>query len=127
MKKTNSTENELRDVGPFTEGLFRTLTGLYTVPTAIRRTFEGDYKDFLNFPKKEKAKHLTGLITGTILDITTVLGAAYEFPEFLYVPLTTNVISGIYEIGSAGLKYVKNKLESKLEKWDEVIGNTNYI
>ena len=105
----NNKEEQIE--GPFSEGLFRTLTGLYIIPTAIRRTLDEKYTDFLNFPKKEKTKHLTGLITGTILDITTVLGATFEFPEFFYVPLATNVLSGIYEIGRAGKKVVDKLLQ----------------
>ena len=102
--------------GPFGEGLFRSLAAPVAIPTTIRKFRNGDYKDFLDLPKKEKAKHLVGLILGGTGQGMAIMGASMVIPEALLGLAATNVISGIYELSRAGLRYIgsryiKNTLE----------------
>ena len=95
--------------GPFGEGLFRSLAAPAIIPTTIRQFKTGNYKDFLNFSKKEKAKHLVGLVLGSAGQGAAIMGASMVIPEALLGLAATNIGSGIYELGRAGLRYVGSR------------------
>ncbi len=107
---TGSTENEIKSTGLFTEGLFRTLAAPYIIPTTIRKLINKEYNvDFLK--KDEKIKYFSGVGLGALADLVSIAGypfAAFncEIPEASLFPLATNIGSGIYELGRAGLKYI---------------------
>jgi len=115
---TSSIEDEINSTGPFTQGIWDIASIPYAIPTAIRKLKNKEYNvGFLE--KGEKTKYLLGAGTGSLIDLIKMVGYPflvfnYDFPEALLLPATTNVISGVYELGRWAVKGLENiKIKSK--------------
>jgi hypothetical protein len=94
------------------------LTIPYIIPTAVRniRNAKSD-GDLSKYSLAKNIGGITGVIGGLVADIGQVVGYGYavkeDHPEFLLIPVATNVASGVYEIGR---KMYANARERVLEK-----------
>jgi len=113
----------LKDFGAYAVGTGgRMLAFLYIAPTVVRiiRDPKPDKPDSDSSPYYSSAEIIggyTGTIGGIVADFGQVVGYTYaateDHPEFLLIPVATNVASGVYEIGR---KIYSDAKERFLEK-----------
>ncbi len=102
-------EKRLPDVGPFTQGLWRSITTPIVLPRTVRKLVDGEYNNLL---KKEKRRYLIGAVTGGLADATIITGFSLEAPEVLLGLAATNVASGLYELGRWGIPKLGKKFSN---------------
>lgn len=94
-----------------------TALGLYTIPTVGRKIREEiAIKDEIDSLPKHYGE-LTGGAIGTVAGVVQLFGychlATGDHPELLSIPVATNIISGIYELGRTSYRNARQRLLEK--------------
>ena len=88
----------------------------YVVPSFSRLIKEVGDED-VQLKVLERIGLHSGFFTGLVADIGQLFGYFYlavdDHPEALLIPLATNVVSGLYEIGRHKYRSVRNRLVEK--------------
>jgi hypothetical protein len=117
-ENTSNVGKSLKDfVGMYAVGTAFMVGMPYAIPTYARGFKNHENSDYDLEMNAQIVGEIGGIVTGVVADIGQVVGYGYavkeDHPEFLLIPVATNIASGVYEIGR---KMYNNARQRVLDK-----------